>query len=176
MVHITTVKVFRITWLTQLAEARQVKEMAEEYGYIVNYSEHTRQLADKLIKKIQSVDESSRTTTTSTAKVLCSGCGRDNHLVATCRFKSTGFFNSYPFAYTHSRSCQRTHHALQRQGHPLRSTDPNQPVSHRLYPTYSVRCLAIPPITIILTFLYRPHCRQASEEEITSRLCSTRAP
>jgi hypothetical protein len=99
-----TVKVFRFTWLTQLAEARQVKEMAEEYGYTVNYSEHTRQLADKLIKKKQSVDESSRTTTTSTAKVLCSGCGRDNHLVATCRFKSTGFFNSYPFAYTHCLS------------------------------------------------------------------------
>jgi hypothetical protein len=63
-VHITTVKGFRFTWLTQLAKARQIKEMAEEYGYIVNYSEHTRQLADKPIKKKQSADESSRTTTT----------------------------------------------------------------------------------------------------------------
>ena len=103
-VHITTVKSFRFTWLTQLAKARQIKEMAEEYGYIVNYSEHTRQLADKPIRKKQSVDESSRTTTTSTAKVLCSGCGRDNHLVATCRFKSTEFFNSYPYAYKGSKA------------------------------------------------------------------------
>jgi hypothetical protein len=74
-VHITTVKGFRFTWLTQLAKARQIKEMAEEYGYIVSDSEHTRLLADKPIKKKQSADESSRTTTTSTAKVLCSGCG-----------------------------------------------------------------------------------------------------
>jgi hypothetical protein len=74
-VHITTVKGFRFTWLTQFAKARQIKEMAEEYGYIVSDSEHTRQLADKPIKKKQPADESSRTTTTSTAKVLCSGCG-----------------------------------------------------------------------------------------------------
>jgi hypothetical protein len=103
-VHITTIKGFWFTWLTQLAKARQIKEMAEEYGYIVNYSEHTRQLANKPIKKLQSVDESSRTTTTSTAKVLCSGCGRDNHLVAKCRFKSTEFFNSYPYAYRGSKA------------------------------------------------------------------------
>jgi hypothetical protein len=90
-VHIITVKGFWFTWLTPLAKARQIQEMAEEYGYIVHYSEHTRQLADKPIKKKQSADESSRTTTTSTAKVLCAGCGRDNHLVATCRFKSTEF-------------------------------------------------------------------------------------
>jgi hypothetical protein len=76
---------------------------------------------------------------------------------------------------SHSRSCQRTTLALQRRGHPLRSTDRNPLVSHRLYPTYSVRCIAIPPITIILTFLYRPHCREASEQEITSKRCSTRA-
>jgi hypothetical protein len=44
------------------------------------------------------------TTTTSTAKVLCSGYGRDNHLVATCRFKSTEFFNSYPYAYKGSKA------------------------------------------------------------------------
>jgi hypothetical protein len=50
-VHTTTVKGFRFTWLTQLAKALQIKEMAAEYGYIVNYSEHTRQLADKPIKK-----------------------------------------------------------------------------------------------------------------------------
>jgi hypothetical protein len=72
--------------------------MAEEYGYIVNYSEHTRQLVDKPIKKRQPIDESS------TAKVLCTGCGRDNHLVATCRFKSTEFFNSYPYAYKGSKA------------------------------------------------------------------------
>jgi hypothetical protein len=103
-VHITTVKGSRLTWLTELAKARHVKEMAEEYGYTVNYSEHTRQLADKPIKKKQSADESSRTTTTSTAKVLCSGCGHDNHLAATCRFKSTEFFNSYPYAYKGSKA------------------------------------------------------------------------
>jgi hypothetical protein len=186
-VHITTVKGSRFTWLTQLAMPRQIKEMAEEYGYIVSYSEHTRQLADKPIKKKQSGDESSRITTTSTAKVLCSGCGRDNHLVATCRFKSTvrtrgrkhtNCFlpNTLTLQSSHSRSYQRTTLTHQRRGHPLRSTDRNPTVSHRLYPTYSVRCIAIPPITIILTFLYRPHCRQASEQEITSRRCSTRAP
>jgi hypothetical protein len=41
---------------------------------------------------------------TSTAKVLCSGCGHDNHLVATCRFKSTEVFNSYPYAYKGSKA------------------------------------------------------------------------
>jgi hypothetical protein len=145
-VHITMVKGFRFTWL---AKARQIKEMAEEYGYIVNYSEHTRQLADKPIKKKQSVDESSRTTTTSIAKVLCSVCGRDNHLVATCRFKSTEFFNSYPYAYKGSKAYKlllakypgatvipftelsKDNPRSSASGHPLRSTDRNLPVSHR---------------------------------------------
>jgi hypothetical protein len=35
---------------------------------------------------------------------ICSECGRDNHLVATCRFKSTEFFNSYPYAYKGSKA------------------------------------------------------------------------
>jgi transposase InsO family protein len=103
-VHLDTVNGFRFTWLAQLAKARNIKEMAEEFGYVVSYSNNTRLTVDKQIKKTLSFEEKTPTAGKSTAGLLCSGCGRENHLVATCRFKATEFFNSYPYAYKGSKA------------------------------------------------------------------------
>ena len=106
-VNLTSVNGFRFTWLTQLAKARSVKEHAEEFGFYVGYTDNTRLLVDKPIKKKVSVDEKTTSSTKSVAGLLCSGCGHAHHLVATCRFKSTEFFNSYPYAYKGSKAHQQ---------------------------------------------------------------------
>jgi hypothetical protein len=50
-VNFTTVTGFRLTWLAQLARAILAEELAEEYGYEVNYTANTRFNVDKPISK-----------------------------------------------------------------------------------------------------------------------------
>ena len=92
-VNLKTVDGFRLTWLAQLAKARSVREHAMEFGYEVNYTASTRYMKDPPIKKKLAYDQFKGPTTTDVEKTSCTGCGRDNHSVAKCRFKKSHFFN-----------------------------------------------------------------------------------
>ena len=64
----------------------------------------TRLNVDKPIPKKAAVSEKPSTSSKSASGLVCSGCGNSNHMVDTCRFRSSEFFNSYPYAYKGSNA------------------------------------------------------------------------
>jgi hypothetical protein len=60
--------------------------------------------SDHTITKRTPVATKPSASTKSMSGLLCSGCGHPNHLVATCRFKLTKFFNSSPYSYKGSKA------------------------------------------------------------------------
>jgi hypothetical protein len=165
---LTTVNGFRVTWLAQLDRARLAKEQAEEYGFDVNFTSNTRLKVDKPIPKRAAVSEKPSTSSKSASGLVCSGCGNSNHMVDTCRFRSSEFFNSYPYTCKGSNAHKKLlatypdvsaiSFSLLPKGPHYPSTDLKLRVSHRLYPTLSVRCIPIIQSITLLTSL----CLQAS--------------
>jgi transposase InsO family protein len=103
-VNLKTVNGFRLTWLAQLAKARSVREHAMEFGYEVNYTAHTRYMKDPPIKKKLPYYQFKTPTNIDVQKTSCTGCGRDYHSVAKCRFKKSEFFNHSPVTFIGSEA------------------------------------------------------------------------
>jgi Reverse transcriptase (RNA-dependent DNA polymerase) len=77
-----------------------------DVGYILQGTDHTKHFADKPIRKRPSPTHSEaplqKKTAVSDTDTLCTGCGRNNHIVSTCHFKTSPYYNATDKAYTAS--------------------------------------------------------------------------
>ena len=103
---IETVEDFRFIWRAQLKRLRDRAQDMRDVGYILQGTDHTKHFADKPIRKRPSPTHSEaplqKKTAVSDTDTLCTGCGRNNHIVSTCHFKTSPYYNATDKAYTAS--------------------------------------------------------------------------
>ena len=102
-----TIEDFRFVWLAQLAKLRESIDALRFIDVSPLYRDHSRQIKapprislDK-IKKRPREDEQSVQSDKSD-RPLCTGCGKVGHLVATCFYTSSPYFNSTDAPYINS--------------------------------------------------------------------------
>ena len=95
--RLITVDDFRFVWRAQLRKLREAIDALRFVDVHPTYGDHSRQIKNSnrppqepRIKKRQREDEKPE----QSDKPHCTGCGRLGHLVATCRFGSSPYFNS----------------------------------------------------------------------------------
>jgi hypothetical protein len=95
---IETVSDFRFVWKAQLERLRNQAQDMRDIGWVLVGNENTKHIPDKPIRKrlYSSASDQGQPVKVKKldVKLLCTGCGRPNHNVETCRFKNTKFFNS----------------------------------------------------------------------------------
>jgi hypothetical protein len=105
---IETVEDFRSVWKAQLESIRDQAQDVRDVGWILQGTDQTKHLVDKLIRKRSSATISDPPLTQKSSKLvdnpLCTGCGRSNHTVDSCHFKSSPYYNATDKAYTASAS------------------------------------------------------------------------
>ena len=102
-----TIEDFRFVWLAQFAKLRESIDALRFIDVSPLYRDHSRQIKapprislDK-IKKRPREDEQSVQSDKSD-RPLCTGCGKVGHLVATCFYTSSPYFNSTDAPYINS--------------------------------------------------------------------------
>ena len=142
-VIIETVSDFRFVWKAQLERLRNQAQDMRDIGWVLVGNENTKHIPDKPIRKrlYSSTSEQAQPVKVKKLdeKLLCTGCGRPNHNVETCRFKGTKFFNSTQTPYKLS-----TTYAFLRHIYPTATVAPSQHTMDNL-PTHRVATTAPSP-------------------------------
>ena len=109
---ITTIEDFRFVLRAQLSRLRDLAQDMRDVGWTLTGSDQTRHLAEKPIRKRpvpnSSIPSSEQPLQKKSSKIIveptCTGCGRNNHVVQTCHFKDSPYYNSSSLAYTLSEA------------------------------------------------------------------------
>ena len=128
---IDTVSDFRFIWLAQLECLRNKAQDMRDIGWTLIGSDNTKQVPDKVIRKRHpppSDDQPrSKKPATTVDTVTCTGCGRANHMLETCHFKETKFFNTTDQPYHKSAV-----YKLLRQQYPTATVAPSKVTEDKL--------------------------------------------
>lgn len=105
-IEILTVNDFRFAWRSQLQRLRNLTQDLRDMGISVAGTDSTKFITDKPIQKRSAVltpeQQPPRKSNKAVPDLSCTGCGRTNHLVDTCQFGSSIFFNPIKVAYRDS--------------------------------------------------------------------------
>ena len=93
--RLITVDDFRFVWMAQLNKLREAIDALKIVDVHPNYGDHSRQIKTlhrsvpetKFKKRPRSNEESA-------VPLICTGCGRGGHIVSTCRFRTSPFWNT----------------------------------------------------------------------------------
>ena len=103
---IETVEDFRFVWKAQMKRLRDQAQDMRDVGWILQGTDNTKHIIDKPIRKRPSVTHSEqplqKKSVTSVTDQLCTGCGRNNHMVDSCHFTTSPYYNASNKAYTAS--------------------------------------------------------------------------
>ena len=111
--EIETISDFRFIWLAQLDCLRNKAQDMWDVGWTLTGNDNTN---NKVLRKSHtppSDDQPKPKKPATVDSVTCTGCGRANHLLETCRFKETRFFDATDQPYK-----QSTAYKLLRQQYP----------------------------------------------------------
>jgi hypothetical protein len=110
--NIITIEDFRFIFRAQLNRLRDLAQDMRDVGWTLTGSDQTRYLKEKPIRK-HPVPNSSipsdeqpvqKKSSNSTVDTLCTGCGRNNHTVESCHFKTSPYYNSSDVPYRTSQA------------------------------------------------------------------------
>jgi hypothetical protein len=88
---------------------KRIRDQAQDMrdvGWILQGTDQTKHLVDKPIRKRSSATISDPPVTQKSSKLvdnpLCTGCGRSNHTVDSCHFKTSPYYNATDKVYSAS--------------------------------------------------------------------------
>ena len=106
--EINTVSDFRFIWLAQLECLRNKAQDMRDIGWTLIGSDNTKQVPDKVLRKRHTPPSDDQPKSKKPAitvdTVICTGCGRANHMLENCHFKETKFFNATDQPYKQSNA------------------------------------------------------------------------
>ena len=93
--EVTNVDDWLFVWRQALNEILSIKHRLERVGFEVLFTDKTRHIGTAKVKKFEKKTQSSQNSKPLPASItlVCTGCGRNRHLLETCRSKDSKFFN-----------------------------------------------------------------------------------